>query len=194
MAERLLNARPASPDTNSFNEGFHDLPHFFPTIPFATRTLETSVNLTPREKELLLLISLSWENEEIAEGLGISWSTVKNINNGLFSKLGVNTRTEVAITALTDGLIDASELKTVYADQINCLEEGTLTVRQTEVLKLISRGLFNKEIARELYISMPVVRNHITIILRRLKGKNRTEITMAYLLSNLSPSAIGGQA
>jgi DNA-binding NarL/FixJ family response regulator len=185
MAERLLNARPAFPDTNSFNEGLHDLPHFFPTIPFATRTLETNVDLTPREKELLLLISLGWENEEIGEALGISRRTVKNINSGLFSKLGVDTRTEVAITALADELIDASELKTVYADQINCLEKNTLTVRQTEILKLITRGLFNKEIARELCISMPAVRNHITIILRRLKARNRTEITMAYLLSNL---------
>jgi len=182
MAERLLDAKPASPDINSFNEG---LSHFFPTLPFATRTLEASVNFTPREKELLLLISLGYENKGISEALGIALSTVKNINNGLFSKLGVNTRTEVAITALTDGLIDASELRTVYADQINCLGKDTLTVRQTEILKLITRGLFNKEIARELYISRPAVRNHITVILRKLKAKNRTEATMAYLLSNL---------
>ena len=187
MAERLSNARPASPE-------LHHLSHLFPTFSFATRTLETNVILTPREKELLLLISLSWKNEEIAEELGISRRTVKNINSGLFSKLGVDSRTVAAITALTDGLVDASELKTVYSDQINCLEEDTLTVREIEVLELISRGLFNKEIARELNITRPTARNHVTIILRKLKARNRTEATMTYLLSNLFSSVTGEQA
>ncbi len=162
-----------------------DLSHFFPTLPFATRTLETSVDFTSREKELLLLISLGWENKEIAEELGISWQTVKNLNKGLFTKLEVDNRTEVAIMGLADGLVDASELKTVYADQINCLKEDTLTVRRIEVLKLIARGFNNKEIARELNITEQTVKNCIIIIFRELKARNRIEAAMAYLLNNL---------
>ncbi len=185
MAERLSDAKPAAPDIGFLNEKPHGPSHFFSTLPFATRTLETNIGLTLREKELLLLISSGWENEEIAGALGISRNTVKNINKGLFSKLGVDSRTVAAITALTDGLVDASELKIVYADQINCLKEDTLTVRKIEVLKLIARGLFNKEIARELNISKSTVRSHIAIIFRELKARNRTEVAMAYLLNNL---------
>ena len=185
MAERLSDAKPAAPDIGFLNEEPRGPSHFFYTLPFATRTLETSIGLTPREKELLLLISSGWENGEIAEALRISRNTVKNINKGLFFKLGVDSRTVAAITVLADRLVDVSELKIVYADQINCLEEGTLTARRTGILKLIAKGLFNKEIARELNISKATVRNHIAIIFRELKARNRTEVAMAYLLNNL---------
>ncbi len=185
MAERLSDAKPAASDISFLNGEFHGPSRFFPTLPFATRILETSIDFTPREKESLLLISSGWENEEIAEALRISWQSVRNINKGLFSKLEVDSRTEAAIMALTDRLVDASELKTVYVDQINCLEEDALTVRKTEILKLIARGFSNKEIAGELNISKSTVKIHITTILRKLKARNRTEAAMAYLLNDL---------
>jgi DNA-binding NarL/FixJ family response regulator len=50
-----------------------------------------------------------------------------------------------------------------------------LTDRQVEVLKLMMKGKSNKAISRELNISLPTVKNHVTAILRAMKVTNRTE-------------------
>jgi DNA-binding NarL/FixJ family response regulator len=53
--------------------------------------------------------------------------------------------------------------------------EIALTERQVDVLSLIMEGMQNKEICRELDLAEPTVKNHVTAILKALKGTNRTE-------------------
>jgi len=50
-----------------------------------------------------------------------------------------------------------------------------LTLRETEVAALVSRGLSNKEIARELDLAEGTVKIHLAAVLRFLKARNRTE-------------------
>lgn len=50
-----------------------------------------------------------------------------------------------------------------------------LTRREKEVLKLITSGASNKEIAKKLYISEGTVKNHVTNILSRLGLRDRTQ-------------------
>ena len=50
-----------------------------------------------------------------------------------------------------------------------------LTERQLEILALISRGLSNKLIARELFLSENTVKVHVSAILRALSLSNRTQ-------------------
>ena len=50
-----------------------------------------------------------------------------------------------------------------------------LTKRELEVIELISKGLKNKEIANELYISVGTVKTHIIKIYSKLDARNRTE-------------------
>ncbi len=50
-----------------------------------------------------------------------------------------------------------------------------LTPRELEVLKLISIGANNREIAKELYISEGTVKNHVTNLLNRLNLRDRTQ-------------------
>lgn len=52
---------------------------------------------------------------------------------------------------------------------------GRLTVRETEILKLVDEGLTNKEIARRLYIELPTVKNHMHNILEKLQLRSRRE-------------------
>ncbi len=50
-----------------------------------------------------------------------------------------------------------------------------LSTRETEILKLITRGQSNKEIAQLLGISRQTVKNHMTSILRKLAVNDRTQ-------------------
>ena len=54
-----------------------------------------------------------------------------------------------------------------------------LTDRQMDVLTLIMQGKSNKAICRELDLSEPTVKSHVSAILRALKVSNRTEIVVA---------------
>lgn len=60
---------------------------------------ETYEALTAREREILNLIEKGYSNQQIADHLFISLSTVKSYNNDLFSKLGVKNRTEAVAKA-----------------------------------------------------------------------------------------------
>jgi two-component system nitrate/nitrite response regulator NarL len=50
-----------------------------------------------------------------------------------------------------------------------------LTYRETEVVRLMGRGLSNKEIAQSLGIALPTVKNHIHHVLEKLQVRTRSE-------------------
>ena len=50
-----------------------------------------------------------------------------------------------------------------------------LTERELEVLRLISQGLNNQEIAQKLVLSPKTVRNHITSIFSKLQVADRAQ-------------------
>ncbi len=54
-------------------------------------------------------------------------------------------------------------------------EDVALTKREIEVLKLVAKNASNKEIARELVISVSTVKNHMRNILTKLHLKDRRE-------------------
>jgi len=53
-----------------------------------------------------------------------------------------------------------------------------LTGRETEVLKLLSRGQANKQIARELHIGEKTVKTHVSKILMKLGVRSRTQAAL----------------
>jgi len=60
-------------------------------------------------------------------------------------------------------------------DSFGMLKENGLTKREIEVASLISKGMKNKEIGEQLFISEYTVENHLRAIYRKLGVKNRTE-------------------
>jgi two-component system, NarL family, response regulator LiaR len=54
----------------------------------------------------------------------------------------------------------------------------SLTNRETEVLKLLSQGCKNKEIAQRLFISVKTVKTHLTNIFAKLKIKDRLQAAL----------------
>jgi DNA-binding NarL/FixJ family response regulator len=51
----------------------------------------------------------------------------------------------------------------------------TLTVREEQILALITTGLSNKQIAHQLAIELPTVKNHVHRIIEKLGVSNRTQ-------------------
>jgi signal transduction histidine kinase/DNA-binding CsgD family transcriptional regulator len=65
--------------------------------------IEMPVQLTPRESEVIQLLTEGLTNKEIALRLSLSPRTVNFHLDNIYSKLGVNSRTEAAIYALRHG-------------------------------------------------------------------------------------------
>jgi DNA-binding NarL/FixJ family response regulator len=61
--------------------------------------------LSPREQEVLELLSEGLSNREVAERLGISRHTAKFHVNAILDKLGATTRTEAVVLAARSGLL-----------------------------------------------------------------------------------------
>lgn len=61
-----------------------------------------------------------------------------------------------------------------------------LTKREYEVIRLISQGFNNKEIATELYISEKTVKNHVSNIFKKIKVTDRTQAALYAIKHNIT--------
>lgn len=76
------------------------------TIP----SLETQViNLTEREHDVIRLVAQGHSNQEIAKTLVISEKTVKTHVSNILAKLQLEDRTQLAIYAIKNGLVNSSQ-------------------------------------------------------------------------------------
>jgi two-component system, NarL family, response regulator LiaR len=63
-------------------------------------------DITPREHDVLRLVVEGLANKQIAQRLGIGEKTVKTHVSRLLAKLGVEDRTQAAVLAIREGLVD----------------------------------------------------------------------------------------
>jgi two-component system NarL family response regulator len=96
--------------------------------------------------------------EEVADAIRSVWAGQSRISPSMASKL----LNEFAAMTKTSG-----EKPDVPAPR--------LTDREMEVLKLVAKGMNNRDIAKELYISENTVKNHIRNILEKLHLHSRME-------------------
>jgi DNA-binding NarL/FixJ family response regulator len=59
-----------------------------------------------------------------------------------------------------------------------------LTRREMEVLKLVAKGMFNKEIADKLSISEKTVKNHVSSIFKKINVSDRTQAAVYAIKNN----------
>lgn len=62
--------------------------------------------LTSREQRVMRLVACGWSNKRIADELGLSAGTVKNVIARLLDKLQVSDRTQAAVLTVRLGLLD----------------------------------------------------------------------------------------
>jgi DNA-binding NarL/FixJ family response regulator len=69
---------------------------------------------------------------------------------------------------------------------------AVLTARETDVLRLIARGLPNKQIASQLGLGLRTVESHVSSLLSKLGVSSRTEAAL-YAVSHMGASASQGR-
>jgi DNA-binding NarL/FixJ family response regulator len=79
------------------------------------------------------------------------------------------------------------KVATLRSERIGERSGGGLTRREQEIVSLMTRGLSNKEIARQLRIQNATVKNHIHSILGKLQVRRRGEVA-ARMEGGVSPS------
>lgn len=71
--------------------------------------------------------------------------------------------------------VDAAEEAESLAAQMAQLD---LHDRELEIIKLVARGMNNKEIAQTLFLSEGTIKNHISTILSKLELRDRTQLAL----------------
>jgi len=74
--------------------------------------------------------------------------------------------------------VSGTNKNTDKADQIS--------PRELEVLKLIAKGLGNREIGEQLFISERTVKSHVTHLLEKLNLRDRTQLAIYAYRNNLA--------
>ena len=76
----------------------------------SARALTTpAIGLSPREKQVLVLVASGQANKQIARRLNISEKTVKAHLTNIFHRIGVTDRTQAALWAERKGLLDGAK-------------------------------------------------------------------------------------
>ena len=81
----------------------------------ADGAVEPLDRLTPREREVLVLIAHGYANKRIAQELALSEKTVKAHVSHVLAKLGVSDRTQAAVFAVRAGLVGAGSYGPIAA-------------------------------------------------------------------------------
>jgi DNA-binding NarL/FixJ family response regulator len=86
---------------------------------------------------------------------------------------------------------------TIYFPPRFAADEGpatSLTDREREMLKALARGLSNRAISREFWVTEQTVKFHLTNIYRKLGVKNRTEATRFACTAGIADDAMAHAA
>ena len=111
--------------------------------------------------------------------------------NGYLLKDSESAELKKAITSVVNGenyiqpsLIPVLNAKMLDRDK-DTVKIESLTRRELEVLKNLSYGMYNKEIAEKLDISERTVKNHISNIFKKIEVTDRTQAAVFAIRNNL---------
>lgn len=118
------------------------------------------------------------------------------IKNGAKGYLLKNTEPEIICDAIKSVYNGNSIIQDVVLEKIKSnlseqkgnepkFDSRGFTERELSIMSLIARGLSNKEISRELFISEGTAANYITSILNKTGFEHRTQIAIYYLTGKM---------
>ena len=127
----------------------------------------------------VLVLSASGEQEDVLEAIkaGATGYLVKSASSDeLISAVNDVSNGQPVFTAGLAGLV-LGEFRRMTNDPQTDDSDVQLTARETEVLRLVAKGLSYKQIAERLVVSHRTVQNHVQNTLQKLQLHNRVELT-----------------
>ena len=126
----------------------------------------------------ILVLSASGEQQDVLDAVkaGATGYLVKSAAREDF--LAAVRRTAAGDAVFTPGLagLVLGEYRRLASTPPSSAETPRLSDRETEVLRLVAKGLTYKQIAERLVISIRTVQNHVQNTLGKLQLHNRTEL------------------
>ena len=127
----------------------------------------------------VLILSASGEQADVLEAVkaGATGYLVKSASRA--ELLSAVTRVAEGDTVFTPGLagLVLGEYRRLSEPDVADPGQPTLTERETEVLRMVAKGMSYKQIAERLVLSHRTVQNHVQNTLRKLQMHNRVELT-----------------
>ena len=143
----------------------------------ATRAIAESV---PSAK--IVMLTVSDEEEDLYEAIkaGATGYLLKEISiEEVASAIRAVVSGQSLITpSMASKLLSEFSNLSKKAEARTAVPGPTLTTRELEVLKLVAKGMSNREIADDLYISENTVKNHVRNILEKLHLHSRMEAVL----------------
>ena len=137
----------------------------------------------------ILMLTVSDEDSDLYEAIkaGASGYLLKEVSvEEVADSIRAVMQGESKITpSMASKLINEFSAMSKRADERQRLPVPALTARELEVLKLVAKGMSNREIADELFISENTVKNHVRNILEKLHLHSRMEAVMYALREKL---------
>lgn len=145
------------------------------------QVLEKLRKMNRKDKVLILTVHNEQEYLQKAIEVGVNGYVLKDSSAAVLKK--------AIFTVYQDGtyfepLLEEELKKGTSESETKSREDGVLTKREVEVLKLLAEGLFNKEIASKLDISEKTVKNHVSNIFKKIGVSDRTQAAVYAIKNN----------
>ncbi|WKX01627.1 response regulator transcription factor [Rhodococcus aetherivorans] len=150
------------------------------SLPDGTGTEATVAVLRVSPASRVLVLSASSERDDVlgAVKVGASGYLVKSASAAeLVEAVRATAAGQAVFTPGLAGLVLGEYRRMSSAADRRAPAPPTLTERETEVLRLVAKGLSAKQIAARLTLSHRTVENHVQATLRKLQLANRVELT-----------------
>jgi DNA-binding NarL/FixJ family response regulator len=127
----------------------------------------------------ILMLSASGEQRDVLDAVKAGATGYLLKSAGLTEFLDAVARTAAGDTVFTPGLagLVLGEFRRLVVEPSTGAATPKLTERETEVLRLVAKGLSYRQIAERLVLSHRTVQNHVQNTLGKLQLHNRVELT-----------------
>jgi len=143
----------------------------------------------------VLVLSASGEHADVLEAVkaGASGYLLKSASAA--ELVEAVKRTAAGDAVFTPGLagLVLGEYRRMAADPADTVDRPRLTERETDVLRLVAKGLTARQIATRLVLSHRTVENHVQSTLRKLQLHNRVELARYAIEHGLDAEPDGGR-